>query len=342
MESKSERKTKFEHWLGAALQQGHPAYAAMPGDASFRSYFRVTTPAASYVAMDAPPPENCQPFVAVAAALRSHGLEAPEVMAADIDQGFLLLSDFGDTTVLQALRQQPAPALADDLYTRALRALALMQACRDLPGHELKPFGREWMEREWAWHQEWFLEKWLGLSSAAMNSGLHSCYELLILSALAQPQVFMHRDYHAANLMVLPDGKVGILDFQDAFIGPVTYDLASLLRDCYIDWPEESVQKWVGLYADMLRKQGLLTHVSDDVFQRWFDWMGLQRHIKALMTFARKFVRDQQPRYLEFVPRTLNYIIQVSQQYPELRALTDFYVQTVQPAVKKAKTTCAL
>lgn len=335
MESKSERKIKFEHWLRQKLGDNMLASTAMPGDASFRSYCRVYTPNASYVAMDAPPPENCHHFTAIAEALRAMGLQAPEIKAADMQSGFLLLTDFGDTTFLQAFTDPPTSTVADDLYSRALQALSVMQACRSVPGIELKPFGREWMVREWAWHQEWFLEKWLGMSAAG-NTALHACYEQLIIEALQQPQVFMHRDYHSANLMVLPGQEVGILDFQDAFIGPLTYDLASLLRDCYVDWPEAETKRRVLFYAGLLRKQGLLNHVSDENFIRWFDWMGLQRHIKALMTFARKFVRDQQPRYLAYVPRTLNYIIQVSQHYPELRALSDYYIG-VQQTVKDAK-----
>jgi aminoglycoside/choline kinase family phosphotransferase len=339
MESKSERKIKYENWLGAACDHGVFEVIPMPGDASLRRYSRIMTPSVSYVAMDAPPPEKVEPFMAIAAALRALGLQAPEIIACDLENGFLLLTDFGSTTYLQAFNDQPSTALADDLYGRALRALSVMQACRAVSGLELQSFGREWMEREWLWHQEWFLQKWLGLH-AEVSPAVEACYEQLILAALEQPQVFMHRDYHSANLMVLPHSSVGILDFQDAFIGPLTYDPASLLRDCYIDWPSANVQEWVMFYAKILRGQGLLVQVSDVTFRRWFDWMGLQRHIKALMTFARKCVRDQQPRYLEYVPRTLNYIIEVSQQYPELQALTDFYGNIVLPAVRKAKPVC--
>ena len=338
MESGKERKLKFEHWLANASPEQITAYTLMPGDASLRSYYRVITATASYVAMNAPPPENCRPFIAIAEALRSMGLQTPEIFDADVDNGFLLLTDFGDTTFLQALRQQPSTAHAENFYKRALRVLSIMQACRSVPNHALQPFGREWMEREWVWHQEWFLEKWLGIS-VAEHPDLHLCYELLIQEALSQPQVFMHRDYHSANLMLLPAGEVGVLDFQDACIGPLTYDLASLLRDCYIDWPETLIQNMLEHYADLLRGQQSL-QVPNDMLRRWFDWMGLQRHIKALMTFARKSVRDGEPRYLEFVPRTLQYIIEVSQQYPQLYAITAFYADTVQLAVKDASTVC--
>tara|TARA_R110000868_G_scaffold90546_3_gene251229 strand:- start:2669 stop:3655 length:987 start_codon:yes stop_codon:yes gene_type:complete len=323
MESKSERKVKFDHWLGAVCPQSVRQCTAMPGDASFRQYFHVASAEQSYVAMNAPPPENCQPFVAIAAALRDMGVQTPEIFAADLSQGFLLLSDFGDTTFLQALQSNPSVSEADHLYHRALQALAVMQMCRSVPGHPLQPFGREWMEREWAWHQEWFLQKWQGMSSAS-HPMLNDCYEKLILSALEQPQVFMHRDYHSANLMVLDGGEVGVLDFQDAFMGPLTYDVASLLRDCYIDWPPSKVREWALYYANLIK-----IDVDEATFMRWFDWMSLQRHIKALMTFARKAVRDQQPRYLQHVPRTLNYIVTTSQQYPELEAMTEFYQETV-------------
>jgi aminoglycoside/choline kinase family phosphotransferase len=325
MESKSERKVKFDHWLASACPEGIKACLAMPGDASLRQYFRVITADGSYVAMDAPPPENCQPFTAIAGALREMALVTPEIKAADLQNGFLLLSDFGDQTYLQALQTNTSLAHADHLYRLALQALAVMQTCPQVSGHILQPFGRAWMEREWAWHQEWFLQKWLG-HTTVVSPAIDACYEQLIVSALEQPHGFMHRDFHSANLMVLPDEKVGVLDFQDAFIGPVTYDVASLLRDCYIDWPPAQVREWALYYARLIKLE-----VDEVTYMRWFDWMGLQRHLKALMTFARKAVRDQQPRYLQHVPRTLNYIINVSEQYPELGAMTNFYKEVKIP-----------
>lgn len=332
MESKSERNLKFQQWLNSVCQHGVTSCQVMPGDASTRQYSRVVTPDGTYVAMDAPPPENCKAFVAIASALRSLGLHTPEVFAADNQMGFLLLSDFGDTTYLRAMTADKNISHADELYKRALRTLHLMQACRQVSQHSLDPFGRVWMEREWAWHQDWFLHQLLGLS-ASVSPVVNQCYEQLINAALSQPQVFMHRDYHSANLMVLPNNKVGILDFQDAFIGPLTYDAVSLLRDCYIDWPMAKVQEWACYYAD-------LHAIAPEQFMRWFDWMGLQRHIKALMTFARKAVRDKQPRYLQFVPRTLNYIISVSASYPELKSLHKFYRETVQHALKNVELVC--
>jgi aminoglycoside/choline kinase family phosphotransferase len=161
---------------------------------------------------------------------------------------------------------------------------------------------------------------------------LDACYERLIEAISTQPQVFMHRDYHSANLMVLKQ-DVGILDFQDAFIGPVTYDLASLLRDCYIAWPDEQVTRWVQQYWRMQREQGLLNNISEDQFMRMFDWMSVQRHLKALMTFARKHVRDQQSSYLQHIPRTLNYLQHVTSRYPELTPMHR-YLSEVQTCVR--------
>jgi aminoglycoside/choline kinase family phosphotransferase len=339
MESKSERKVKFDHWLSEVCSNAIRC-TALPADASTRQYYCVVTSSGkSYIAMDAPPPIDCQPFANIATALRGLGLQAPEIRAADFENGFLLLTDFGELTYLKALKYDPSAVHADELYGRALRALAVMQDCRNIPDRELETFGREWMEREWVWHQEWFLQKWLGLTHP-VSAEVNECYEKLIVSALEQPLVFMHRDYHSANLMVLPTKEVGILDFQDAFMGPVTYDLASLLRDSYINWRPMMVEEWAFYYANLLREKGGLKLVSDATFMQWFDWMGIQRHIKALMTFARKAVRDNDPRYLDHVPRTLNYITNISGQYQSLSPLTEFYSKIVDPAVRNMRVKC--
>jgi len=339
MESKSERKVKLDKWLREVCPEGITECQPLPADASTREYFRVITPKNSYVAMNAPPPMDCHPYVAIAAALRDKGLDAPAVIAQDLENGFLLLTDFGDLTYLRFLAANYNASAADDLYGRALRAMSVMQSCVNVPGYTLPVFGREWLEQEWVWHQEWFLQKWLGLPTS-VDAAVHDGYEKIMLNILTQPQVFMHRDYHSANLMVLPDNRVGILDFQDAFMGPLTYDLASLLRDCYIEWRPVMVEEWAGYYFSLLREQGLFDEVSDQTFMQWFDWMSIQRHIKALMTFARKSVRDEDDRYLVHIPRTVNAIIKVSEQYPLLRALTDYYANTVEPAVRKMNIVC--
>lgn len=321
-----DRRADLELWLSP-----FDSLQAMQGDASQRRYFRVQKGGTSYVVMDAPPShEDCKPYLAIAKALRQKGLKTPEIFEADINRGFLLISDFGDATYLKTLTS----ANADQLYDKALDALAILQACRKIEGHAIHPFSAPFMKQEWVLFKEWML-KLLGLSLPLAEKELDACYDLLIGSAISQAQVLMHRDYHSANLMVLPGGEVGILDFQDAFIGPVTYDLVSLLRDCYIDWPKEKVEYWVSSYLQKLKNRGELTRLSDQQFLRMFDFMGMQRHLKALMTFSRKAVRDNQPRYLQHVPRTLSYLIDVSQTYSELASLHDYLRVTIAPAFER-------
>ncbi len=335
---KDERKAALLRWLeNSALVPSK--IEAMAGDASFRRYFRVWIGGQTYVVMDAPPTkERCQPFVQIARALQELGLNAPQIFEADLEQGFLLLSDFGDTTFLKALTLHPDDAMS--LYANALKALATLQDCRHVHDYDLPYFDKKWLVQEWAWHKEWFLCQFLGLKELENEAALDVNYQTLIDSAVQQPQVFMHRDFHSANLMVLPNQAVGLLDFQDAFIGPVTYDLASLLRDCYIDWPDSNVQTWVLTYLRLLKQHGQLVNVTDEIFLRWFERMGVERHLKALFTFARKWVRDQQPQYLQHMPRTLNYILHATQHDPLLKEMHQFYAQVVKPLMMEKLALC--
>ena len=294
MESKDsvtglDRQKALLNWLRNDCGFTTVSLQPMQGAASFRRYFRIVDSRhASWVVMDAPPAyENCRPYVAIANALRRMKLHIPEIVAANIDQGFLLLTDFGDTTYLEGLNAENA----DGLYGHAFSSLAILQGCQTVPGHSLPLFTNDLMWQEWRWCKEWFLNKLLQLT-LHHEKDLDACYEKIVTSAIQQPQVFMHRDFHSGNLMVLPNKAVGILDFQDAFIGPITYDLVSLLRDCYIDWPKEQVRGWVNRYKAQLSEVGMLQEVSQDTFLLWFDWMGMQRHFKALFTFARKRIRD--------------------------------------------------
>ena len=327
----SDRKQAIRAWLQDCGIEAIDL-TAMQGDASFRRYFRLQTPKGTFVVMDAPPShEQCGPFVAIADALRAMKLHVPDIIAADIAKGLLLLTDFGDTTYLKALTTNNA----DVLYQQALAALAVLQGCRQVPNHVVPPFTIAFMQQEWSWHKEWFLEKLLGLS---IPVEFDKYYTRIVEQAAAQPQVFMHRDFHSANLMVLPNA-VGILDFQDAFIGPITYDAVSLLRDCYIAWPENKVQQWALHYASHLRALNVLD-ASDETFMYWFDLMGMQRHLKALLTFARKSVRDDQHAYLQHIPRTLDYVLKVSARYPEFDAFHDYYQHTVGPALARMNVSC--
>lgn len=331
MESVDKRKQDLLQWLNSIREVQVYSLDKMISDASFRRYFRIMTPEKSFLAMDAPPlRENCQNFVVIAQALRKIGINAPEIIAANIEQGFLLITDFGDTTYLKMLN----PHNANQLYEHALQTLAVMQKIKHIPEFTIPFFDSHWMWQEWAWYKEWFLHKFLHFDFIHEEKKLDECFSLIVQSATQQPQVFMHRDYHSANLMVL-ENDVGVLDFQDAFIGPVTYDLVSLLRDCYINWPEEIVQQWTKSYWQMLIELRVLKDVEFSDFLRWFDLMGLERHLKALFTFSRIYVRDQQSHYIKHIPRTLNYLMQVTAQYAEFSPLNNFLVQIVQPTFAK-------
>lgn len=320
-------------WLTDVCKLKIGKVQAMPGDASFRRYFRVTHERQTYVAMDAPPElENCIPYIAIAKALRVSGLESPKIIQDNLSQGFLLLSDFGDQQFLKELNSTNVTKL----YRLALNALAIMQGCRQVDGWKIPLFTVQFMYQELLLFKEWFLQKHLGLTlTASVEKMLVNHFNILVESAANQLQVFMHRDYHSANLMVLPHDHVGILDFQDAFIGPVTYDLVSLLRDCYIDWPEPLVMQFALQYRDQLNLA-----INDNEFLRWFDWMGLQRHMKALLTFSRKYQRDGNANYLRYIPRTLNYIMVISDRYTEFKEFSRFLHAVILPTYEKVSHLC--
>jgi aminoglycoside/choline kinase family phosphotransferase len=307
----------FQSWLTDYFGTAAFSVAPLAGDASFRLYYRVTSADKTFIAMNAAAEkEKCPQFVAIADALRAKGLCTPEFFAKDMTSGFLLLSDFGDDQYLRKL----TPDNMESLYGLALDALSELSTCREVSDYQVPVFAAVFMREELKLFQEWFLEKYLGLElSSQTQKKLGDCFDLLVEGCAQQPQVFMHRDFHSANLMVLPGDRVGILDFQDAFIGPVTYDLVSLLRDCYIECPEDLLQKLVLQYRDKLK-----IDVSDAEFMRWFDWMGMQRHLKALLTFSRKYCRDHNANYLQFIPRTLNYLLRASSKYPEMHDLYSF------------------
>ncbi len=317
-----QRLQQIEDWLredaAFALCTIRPASA----DASFRRYFRVTVGGDSFIVMDAPPDqEDMRPFLKVAAAFLDIGLHVPQVLRGDAGRGFYLLSDLGDVHYLQALDD----TTVQRLYGDALGALLVIQAQGPQAG-ELPPYDEPLLRREMELFRDWLLGTHLGLSlDAAQSALLERVFAALAQSALAQPQVCVHRDYHSRNLMVTRRNNPGILDFQDAVIGPVTYDLVSLLRDCYIAWPRERVEDWALGYWELALQSGVLRPGQADEarFLRWFDWMGVQRHLKAAGIFARLYRRDGKPGYLGDIPRTLGYVIDVAGRYPELAGLDD-------------------
>ena len=319
----------LQQWLQDDL--GFSDYGLEPAstDASFRRYFRIHRDGRSYIAMDAPPPqEDCRPFIQVTRLLFDLGLHVPELLEADSGRGFLLLGDLGTRSYLQALNEETV----DRLYGDALAALVVMQACGPNDGR-LPPYDRPLLLREMALFPDWLLGAHLGLApDEARTASLESLFGLLADNALQQPQVFVHRDYHSRNLMVTASNNPGILDYQDAVVGPVTYDLVSLLRDCYIRWPRTRVQDWALGYRELAQQSGILREdVSEARFLRWFDRMGVQRHLKAAGIFARLNHRDGKPGYLADIPRTLGYIVEVAEQDADLAFLGDLIVAEVLP-----------
>jgi len=325
-----QRLEQLNRWLAGEL--GLPAYEIAPAssDASFRRYFRISFDGESRIVMDAPPEkEDSRPFVAIARKLRAAGLNVPEVLAEDLGQGFLLLSDLGCRQYLDELNEQSV----ERLYGDAMRALATLQAADPMDG-ALPPYDRELLWREMELFREWLLGRHLKLElGEAEQKLLDESFELLVRNALEQPVVMVHRDYHSRNLMVHEDNP-GILDFQDAVYGPVTYDLVSLLRDCYIDWPRQRVEAWVGAYHDIAMERGILGERQLERFLRWFDLMGVQRHLKASGIFARLNHRDGKSGYLRDIPRTVGYMVEVCGRYPELKPFARLLEARLVPALR--------
>jgi aminoglycoside/choline kinase family phosphotransferase len=325
-----ERVTLLRDWLEHELGLAGFALEPASGDASFRRYFRITLPdGATRIAMDAPPEqEDCRPFVTVARAFEALGLHVPHIFAEELERGFLLLSDLGNRLYLDALNDQTAGRL----YGDALGALAVIQACG--PREELPPYDRAKLLEEMELFREWLVGEQLGIPLREEEQRmLDRTFELLIASALEQPQVCVHRDYHSRNLLVTSSPNPGILDFQDAMVGPVTYDLVSLLRDCYVRWPRERVEQWAMSYYLLALQSGVLRNEHEERFLRWFDLMGVQRHLKAAGIFARLNRRDGKPGYLKDIPRTLGYIVDLAPDYPELAELGAFIERRVLPAL---------
>jgi aminoglycoside/choline kinase family phosphotransferase len=306
-----------------------PALTAASADASFRRYWRVPHGEETLIAVDAPPEtEDNAGFVRLARAFRDIGLNVPEIFAEDLERGFLLVADLGRRHYLDHLDADNA----DRLYGDAIGALIVLQSAGPRDG--LPDYDESFLRRELGIFDEWFLDALLRLRSADQERPmLELTYDLLVESAMAQPCVCVHRDFHSRNLMLTEAASPGILDFQDAVIGPVSYDLVSLLRDCYIDWPEQRVQTWMGAYLKSALQCGILAEHHAVSFPGWFDFMGIQRHLKAAGIFARLALRDGRPDYLCYLPRTLGYVQRVSARYPALAPLAAFVGERLLPRV---------
>lgn len=311
------RRTSLERWLAAHYGDARFILTPASEDASFRRYFRVRLDdGATAIAMDAPPDkEDCRPFVRVAGLLREAGLHAPEVRAQDLAQGFLLLSDLGTRTYLQELAAGNAAALFGDA-TDALVRWQLATRAGALP-----PYDEALLRREMQLFPEWYVGRHRGKKlDAEQGEFLETVVRLLVQSALAQAAVYVHRDYMPRNLMVC-EPNPGVLDFQDAVIGPISYDVVSLFRDAFVSWQEEQVLDWTVRYWEKAKRAGLPVAPDFAEFWRALEWMGLQRHLKVLGIFARIHYRDGKPRYLEDTPRFLGYARSVASRYSALAPL---------------------
>ncbi|HEY8251730.1 MAG TPA: phosphotransferase [Burkholderiales bacterium] len=315
------RRDALERWLAPHLHGVSFTLSAASEDASFRRYWRATLEdGASYVAMDAPPDkEDCRPFVRVARMLAEAGVHAPQVLAQDLERGFLLLSDLGTRTYLAELNIDSGRNEAPRLFADATDALLRWQLATR-PG-ALPPYDEALLRREMGLFPDWYVGKHLKKSlSAEQQRTLEKIFALLVQSALAQPVVYVHRDYMPRNLMVC-EPNPGVLDFQDAVLGPITYDMVSLTRDAFLSWEEERVLDWSARYWEKAKRAGLPVAADFAEFWRAFEWMGLQRHLKVLGIFARINYRDGKPKYLEDTPRFLGYAREVSRRYAALAPL---------------------
>lgn len=330
-EAEDGRLKALSYWLKVSLGLPVKALEPISNDASFRRYFRVAIGEASFVAMDAPPAqEDVRPFIKIAHLLHRASVHVPQIYHRDLEQGFLLLSDLGTANYLSRLNEKTV----DALYADAMEILVTLQKNVALEDCPLPPYGPSLLRRELDLFRDWFLRRLLmmdmGESAASL---LEKVWALLMTCALEQPKVCVHRDYHSRNLMVTEWRNPGVLDFQDAVVGPLTYDLVSLLRDCYIAWPSDRIERWVNDYYRRLSAAGLVANGRCEEFWRWFDWMGVQRHLKAIGIFSRLKLRDGKGNYLAAIPRTLGYVTEVCRKYPQLNDFLKFLEDEVDPRI---------
>jgi len=313
-----ERIRLLENWVKAQFPEKPFTLQPASADASFRRYFRVSFQDQTLIAMDAPPQqEDCTPFIQMAEILAETGVHVPKIVAQNLDQGFLLLSDLGDTTFLQALKNQMDSA--DQLYGDAIDALIKLQLSQQVEG--LPGYDEALLLKELNLFPDWYVAKHLRVAiTEKQQAVLQSIFTRIIQNNIAQPQVLVHRDYHSRNLMVTSPNP-GIIDFQDAVMGPITYDLVSLFKDAYIRWDEERILDWMIRYWEKARKAGLPVPTDFAEFYRDFEWMGVQRHIKILGVFTRLYYRDGKESYLNDLPLVMEYLRKTCKRYRELHLL---------------------
>ncbi|HEX7338723.1 MAG TPA: phosphotransferase [Rhodanobacteraceae bacterium] len=307
-------------WARQALADPALTLAPASADASFRSYWRAEHAHHSFVIMDAPPPaEDIRPWLAIGARLAAAGIHVPAVFTSDVERGFALIEDFGNRLYLPALND----ASVDGLYAQALDALLAMQ--KNVSSTGLDAYDAAFLRREVELLIPWFLERHLGhVVGDDEQAMLDAAFTTLVDNATNQPQCFVHRDFHSRNLMLTDGANPGVIDFQGALRGPITYDLASLLRDCYIVWDDARVDAWAQGHRQKLLDAGLIgSDIDPTTFRRWFDLTGLQRHIKVLGLFCRLAYRDGKLTYLADLPRVLDYVVRIAGRHAELAPLAN-------------------
>ncbi len=325
-----QRQQLLTEWLHSLFPDEPFALAPASADASFRRYFRASFGDRTMIVMDAPPRhEDCRPFLHIAKLFETAGAHVPHVYAQDLEQGFLLLSDLGNTTYLQALQDDTAP----ELYGAATDALIKIQlASRE---HELPDYDEALLLREMRLFPEWYIARHLNVTlDKAQHAKLETVFARIVANNLAQPRVYVHRDYHSRNLMRVADNNPGIIDFQDAVYGPITYDLASLFKDAYIRWEEAEIIDWLIRYWEKARKAGLPIHRDFAEFYRDYEWMGVQRHLKVLGIFARLHHRDGKQAYLKDLPLVMSYLRAACVRYIDLKPLLNL-LDVLEPNISK-------
>jgi len=336
------RQQQLQEWaqacLASQLSQGQILqFIPVSGDAGFRQYYRLSNVTPAYLAVDAPPEtEKNREFCHVARLMRQYGIHAPQVFAANYELGFFLLEDLGDVMYWPRLlqSQQSGSNLHQSLYEDAVHCLQKMAG---IPPQEsgLSPYDEKKLQQEMDLFPQWFVEALLQVKpSPEVLQMLAVMSEKLIASALAQPQVVVHRDFHSRNLLVIENNSPGVIDFQDAVVGPITYDVVSLYRDCYVHWPVSQVEEWVHDYYQQCLVKNIIDPVGEETFLRWFDWMGLQRHLKVLGIFARLYLRDKKSGYLKDLPLVIFYTLTVAKKYQEFSEFADWFERKLLPPAR--------
>ena len=326
-----ERFESLQNWLKETLETSDFILKPASEDASFRYYYRLALDNNTFIVMDAPPDqEDCKPFIKVSNILHACNVNVPIIHNMDLEQGFLLLSDFGDDHYLNKLSK----LTANNLYSDAIQTILSMQLSSDTEG--LSKYNEALLRREMSLFTDWLLDKHLGIAlDTDQTKAVDALFDILVTNALEQPQAFVHRDFHSRNLMLTKERNPGVIDFQDAVVGPITYDLVSLLKDCYIKWTKIEIKGWVNFYLDKLALHDSKLDFDREQFQRWFDLMGVQRQLKASGIFARLSHRDDKHGFLKDIPRTLSYIVDLKSTYKELLPLCQLIETSILPELEK-------